>query len=63
MGRDPLSGSAAWRVADELLEHPNFRFAKEPDGLQRNWRELTPAQQASRGSRSIAAPQSNATSQ
>jgi toxin-antitoxin system PIN domain toxin len=43
MGRDSLTGADAWRVADALLEHENIRFVKEPDGLDRIWRDLTPA--------------------
>jgi uncharacterized protein len=42
MGRDALTGAAAWLVADELLERENIRLVKEPDGLERNWRDLTP---------------------
>jgi uncharacterized protein len=42
MGSDALTGAQAWLVADELLEHENIRLVKEPDGLERNWRDLTP---------------------
>jgi len=42
MGRDALTGADAWRVADGLLEHENVRLVKEPDGLERSWRDLTP---------------------
>ncbi len=43
MGRDALTGAESWRIADGLLERENIRFAKEPDGLEPNWRNLTPA--------------------
>jgi toxin-antitoxin system PIN domain toxin len=43
MGRDALTGAQSWLVAGSLLEHENIRLVKEPDGLERNWRELTPA--------------------
>ena len=43
MGRDALTCAGAWRIADGLLEHENIRFVKEPDGLERTWRNLTPA--------------------
>lgn len=43
MGRDALTGAESWRVADGLLERENIRFAKEPDGLEPSWRNLTPA--------------------
>lgn len=43
MGRDSLTGAESWLVADGLLERENIRFVKEPDGLERNWRDLTPA--------------------
>jgi predicted nucleic acid-binding protein len=36
-----LTGAESWRVADGLLERENIRFVKEPDGLERNWRDLT----------------------
>jgi toxin-antitoxin system PIN domain toxin len=38
-----LTGAAAWRIAEGLLERENIRFVKEPDGLERDWRNLTPA--------------------
>jgi toxin-antitoxin system PIN domain toxin len=43
MGRDALTGAESWRVADGLLERENIRFVKEPDGLERSWRDLTPS--------------------
>jgi toxin-antitoxin system PIN domain toxin len=39
--RDAMSGMEAWHVIDELLERPNIRFVKEPDGVQEVWRTLT----------------------
>jgi toxin-antitoxin system PIN domain toxin len=39
--RDAISGMEAWHVIDELLERPNIRFVKEPDGVQEVWRTLT----------------------
>jgi toxin-antitoxin system PIN domain toxin len=42
MAGDAMTGAAAWRVVDELLEHENIRFAREPDGLEKAWRDLTP---------------------
>ena len=43
MGPDALTGPESWLIADGLLEHENIRLVKEPDGLERCWRDLTPA--------------------
>jgi len=42
MGRDALIGAKAWHVVDELLDRENIGFVKEPDGIEKVWRELTP---------------------
>ncbi len=41
MGRDVRSGREAWRLYDELAAHDRVSFVSEPEGFEREFRELT----------------------
>ena len=43
MGRDALTGAAAWGILDDLMKRDNIRFVREPDGLEKVWRRFTPS--------------------
>jgi len=46
MGRDVVSASGAWTIMDQLRRNPDIRFAAEPPGIEKVWRNLTASPQS-----------------
>src|SRR5580658_3687839 len=46
MGNRVMNADAAWAVFDRIRRNRQIRFASEPPGIEKLWREFTPPSQS-----------------